>query len=65
MDTKRECQLLVARQIAQSQGLNWTLIQQTKRAVQLLTLAASILATVERKASVRWLTKESADGRER
>lgn len=48
-----EARNLVARQIAVSEGLIWDRIDHKRRAA-ILTLADSILATIERKAIVRW-----------
>lgn len=51
---RTEAKTLIARQIAVSEGLVWDRIDHKRRAV-LMTLADSILATIERKAArVTW-----------
>lgn len=52
-EARKECQLLLARQLALRDGLVWARLP-PKRKDQLLAHAGVMLATVERLAEVRW-----------
>jgi len=54
-DTRTETKLLIARQLAQANGIKPDLIMIAgKVRNQYMTLAETLLATVERKARVSW-----------
>ncbi len=52
-EARKECQLLLARQLALRDGLVWARLL-PKRRDQLLAHAGVMLATVERLAKVNW-----------
>ncbi len=57
MNAREETRLLLARQLAQHNGQVWERLEPKYRE-RLLTFAGNLLATVERKAEVKWRRRD-------